>query len=178
MTNWRIDVTALDAKDVRRGTREPAGRPSHLYLITEAELASLRRDLAGQNVPPDLEAKLSKLAAGTLAHRFIEQNCRTMIALLHAADQGAFTQASQAQRDRLLRVLAYVRKDDDAIPDYRADGFLDDRQEVRALTSDLAPLLQEFKAWRLRHQVPGLWLAERACVMQEVRLRQFEMVAG
>ncbi len=135
-------------------------------------MANLRCDLARQNIPPDLEAKLSKLGTGSLAHRFIEQNCRTIIALIQAADEGAFTQISQTERERLLRVLAYVRKDDDAIPDYRADGFMDDQQEVRALTSDFAALLKAFKAWRLRHQVPGLWLAERACLIQEARLRQ------
>ncbi len=140
-------------------------------------MANLRCDLARQNIPPDLEAKLSKLATGSLPHRFIEQTCRTIIALSHAAEEGVFTQISKTERDRLLRVLAYVRKDDDAIPDYRADGFIDDQQEVRAVASDFAPLLQAFKAWRLRHQVPGLWLAERACIMQEVSLRHFACTA-
>ena len=53
--------------------------------------------------------------------------------------------------------VAYVRKDDDAIPDYRPKGFADDPQEVRVVTTQLSPLLQAFKAWRLRHQVPGMW---------------------
>jgi len=50
-----------------------------------------------------------------------------------------------------------VRKTDDSIPDYREDGFIDDHQEVRAVTVEFAPLLQAFKAWRLRSQVPGMW---------------------
>jgi hypothetical protein len=51
-----------------------------------------------------------------------------------------------------------VRKDDDAIADYKPGGFVDDQQEVRAATQQLGPLLTSFKAWRLRHQVPRMWL--------------------
>jgi hypothetical protein len=57
----------------------------------------------------------------------------------------------------LLRVLAYVRKDDDAIPDNRPDGFVDDQQEIRAMLNEMGGLLQSFKMWRLRHQVPEMW---------------------
>jgi hypothetical protein len=131
-----------------------------LHLVTAHDLKSLRDELTRGNVPPDLEAKLSKLAAGNLGHRFIERNCRTIIALLQAAQQGSFKQASLGACERLLRLLAYVRKDDDAIPDYRPDGFTDDQQEVRALATELSPLLQTFKKWRLLHQVPGMWLAD------------------
>ena len=140
-------------------TRPPALRPTYLHLVTVHDLESLRDELTRGSVPRDLEAKLTKLAKGNLGHRFIEQNCRTMLALLPAAQEGAFNEASQAECERLLRVLAYVRKDDDAIPDYRPDGFLDDQQEMRTVTTELSPLLQTFKAWRLRHQVPGMWLA-------------------
>ena len=52
-------------------------------------------------------------------------------------------------------MLAYVRKDDDAIPDYLPSGFMDDQQEVRAAAMELGPLLQAFKAWRLCHLVPA-----------------------
>ena len=48
-------------------------------------------------------------------------------------------------------------KDDDVIPDYRSDGFADDQQEVHAALIEFTPLLQAFKGWRLRHQVPVLW---------------------
>jgi len=140
-------------------------RPTHLHLITTHDLENLRVELCRGNVPSDLEAKLNRLAMGDLSHRFIEQNCRTMIALLLATHEGAFTGASRAECERLLRVLAYVRKDDDAIPDYRPDGFLDDQQELRAATTELGPLLQSFKVWRLRHQVPDMWVSKpvRAC---------------
>jgi hypothetical protein len=50
-------------------------------------------------------------------------------------------------------VLAYVPKSDGAVQDCAQGGFMDDQQEVRAATLELAPLLQAFKAWRLCHQV-------------------------
>jgi hypothetical protein len=146
-------------------------RPTNLYLITLHDVTSLRDDLARGNVPLDLEAKLNKLAGDDLGHRFIEQNCRTMLALFQAAQAGSFLEASPAQCERLLGVLAYVRKDDDAIPDYQTDGFLDDQQEVRALANELGPLLQAFKAWRLRHQVPGMWLTHTPRVGRTARPR-------
>jgi hypothetical protein len=134
-------------------------RASHLHLLTAGELESLRTDLDRGIVPADLETKLRRLAAGDLSHRFIEQNCRTMIALLRAVREGGFSAASERDCDRLLQVLAYVRRDDDAIPDYRPNGYLDDQQELRAALAELSPVLQRFKEWRLRHQVPGLWLS-------------------
>ena len=51
-----------------------------------------------------------------------------------------------------------MRKDDAAIADYRAGGFTDDQQEMQAATTARHALLEAFKAWRLCHQVPGMWL--------------------
>jgi hypothetical protein len=70
---------------------------------------------------------------------------------------GSYSQATPEVCERLLRVLAYVRKDDDSIPDYQAGGFVDDQQEVRKADTEYRSLLESFKAWRLRHQVPALW---------------------
>src|SRR5260221_11276602 len=84
---------------------------SQLYLVTQAELDGLTTELARENVPTDLESKLNKLAVGNLRHRFVEQNCRTIIALLSAAKEGSFRGLSRNDSERLLRVLAYVRKD-------------------------------------------------------------------
>jgi len=97
------------------------------------------------------------LKGGDLSHHFIEQNCRLFAALLVAAEDSSFRQGSPAERERLLRVLAYVRKDDDAIPDYHPEGFADDQQEIRSAASELSALIQAFKAWRLRYQVPVIW---------------------
>jgi len=133
-----------------------ASRPALLYLLTVHDVAALRAALARGRLPADLLEKLRKLAGGDLSHRFIEQNCRLFAALLLATEAGDF-RVSPAERERLERVLAYVRKDDDAIPDYTPEGFTDDQQEVRAAMVELGGLLKAFKAWRLRYQVPGLW---------------------
>jgi hypothetical protein len=133
-------------------------RPGLLYLVTAHDVQGLRSALARGRCPADLEAKLARLSGGSLSERYVEQNCRLIVALLLAAQQNSFTQATPADRERLLRVLAYVRKDDDAIPDYRPDGFADDQQEMRSAATELNPLLLDFKVWRLRHQVPGMWL--------------------
>jgi hypothetical protein len=143
---------------VQAGRQQPAVRPSSLYLVSEHELRALRTALARGTLPLDFEAKLIQLAEGDLTHRFVAQNCRLFTALLLATRDGFFKEARQADCERLLRVLAYVRKDDDAIPDYKPGGFIDDQQEVRAVTQELHPLLTSFKAWRLRHQVPRMWL--------------------
>jgi hypothetical protein len=126
-------------------------------MVTFHELQNLREALAKGGVPPDLERKLARLAAGGLSHRFIEQNCRTIIELLLVSYEGLFRHISHHQRERLLRVLAYVRKEDDAVADYRPDGYNDDQQELRAALIELMPALQSFKAWRLQHQVPAMW---------------------
>lgn len=133
-------------------------QPGLLYLVTPHDVQGLRSALAQGRLPADLETKLARLAGGSLSERYVEQNCRLVVALLLAAQENSFTQATPADRERLLRVLAYVRKDDDAIPDYKPGGFFDDQQEVRAAATELKPLLLDFKVWRLRHQVPGMWL--------------------
>ena len=132
-------------------------RPSSLYLVNAHELHELRVALAHGHLPLDLEAKLERLAEGDLSHRFLARTCRLFMALLLAAQDGSFKDATAEQRERLVRILAYVRKNDDAIPDYRLDGFVDDQQEVRLAMTELHPLLKSFKVWRLRHQVPGMW---------------------
>ena len=133
-------------------------RSGALHLVSAHELQGLREALARGALPPDLEAKLARLAEGDLMHRDLARNSRLIAALLLAAQDGSFKEASAADRERLLRLLAYVRKDDDAIADYRIGGFMDDQQEMRVALRELHPLLKSFKAWRLRHQVPGLWL--------------------
>ena len=150
-------IESLAFNQSSASARQPALGSHRLHLVSGHELQDLRQCLARGQVPPDLETKLIKLSRGDLAHRSIEQNCRTIIALLQAAHEGGFKAASPQHCDRLLRVLAYVRKDDDAIPDYRLDGFVDDQQEMRLATRELDSLLQNFKAWRLRHQVPAMW---------------------
>src|SRR6266566_1083624 len=132
-----------------------AARVSFLHLVTDQDLQQMRNAIARGTMPPDFDAKLRKLAGGSLLHRSVEQNCRLFIALLQAAHAGLFKRATEDEKQRLLRVLAYVRKDDDAIPDYKPGGFLDDQREVRAAATEFGRLLENFKNWRLRNQVPG-----------------------
>ena len=144
------------------GKREPAtltlASPAALrQWITAHEMEALREALGRGCLPPDFHRKLRGLAGGDLSDRFIEQNCRLFTALLLATEEGSFREGSRAERERLLRVLAYVRKDDDAIADYRSDGFIDDHRETRSISKEMASLLESFKAWRLRHQVPVMW---------------------
>jgi uncharacterized membrane protein YkvA (DUF1232 family) len=135
----------------------PWSRPSSLHVVSAHDLRDLRAALASGKLPLDLHTKLGKLASESLAHRFVEQNCRLFLALLMAAQKGSFAEASPADLVRLLKVLAYVRRDEDMIPDYLPGGYTDDLREVRAATTELSDLLGSFKAWRLRHQVPALW---------------------
>ena len=132
-------------------------RPALLQWITPHELEALRDALVRGRLPPDFLGKLKRLKDGDLTHHFIEQNCRLFAALLAATEDGNFREGSPAECERLLRVLAYVRKDDDAIPDYKPEGLTDDQKEIRAATVALDGLVQGFKVWRLRHQVPIMW---------------------
>ena len=158
MKSWRSSVLADCATNqVRFGAPTPLVRSGLLRLVTAHDVQELLSALAKDRLPPDFEAKLSRLSDGSLMHRYVAQTSRLFFALLLAALEGSFNEATPADRERLLRVLAYVRKDDDAIPDYRLDGFIDDQKEARTAAMELGPLLHAFKAWRLRHQVPGMW---------------------
>jgi hypothetical protein len=158
MKTWRISTLEhYNFALAQPKTQRPALRPSALHLVSAHELKELRAALARGALPLDFEAKLTRLAEGDLVHHFLAQNCRLFTALLLAAQEGLFKEASRADCERLLCLLAYVRKDDDAIADYQPGGFMDDQEEVRAAMSELEPLLKSFKAWRLCHQVPRMW---------------------
>ena len=154
---------------VHSPARTLVSRPALLQWTTPHELEALRDALARGCLPPDFLGKLKRLKDGDLSHHFIEQNCRLFAALLVATADGSFREGSPAERERLLRVLAYVRKDHDAIPDYEPEGLTDDQREMRAATVELDGLIQSFKAWRLRHQVPVMWPDH------EVRARQLRL---
>jgi hypothetical protein len=158
MKSWGSSILEDSATNqVRLGAQMPVTQSGLLHLVTAHDVQGVRSALAKGRLPPDFETKLAKLGGGSLSDRYVEQNSRLFFALLLAAFETSFTQATPADRERLLRVLAYVRKDDDAIPDYQAGGFIDDQQQVRAAAMELRSLLQAFKVWRLRHQVPGMW---------------------
>lgn len=161
MRSWKSSLLEDCAlSQARRGAPPLPVRSGFTHLVTANDVQELRTALVKGRLPADFEAKLTKLGEGSLIERYVEHNCRLIFALLVAAQQGSFSEASASDRERLLRVLAYVRKDDDAIPDYLSGGFVDDQQEVRAAAMELGPLLQAYRGWRLRHQVPGLWGSE------------------
>lgn len=143
----------------RRIQPAATARPSLLHLVSDEEVEALRQAVASGMLPLDFESKLRRLSNQGLLHRFVADGCLAFVRLLIADHSGSFREAAGPDRERLLRVLAYVRKDNDAIADYKPGGFQDDLQEVRAATSEAAPLLHSFKEWRLRHQVPELWNA-------------------
>ena len=143
-----------------RCAQPPLVRSGLGYLVTANDVQELRTALVTGKLPADFEAKLTRLGKGSLVERYVEHNSRLFFALLLASMKSSFREASTSDRERLLRVLAYVRKDDDAIPDYLSGGFIDDQQEVRAAAMELGPLLQAYRAWRLRHQVPAMWQSE------------------
>jgi len=147
----------VGADGVRSSTRALVSRPALLQWISPYELDALREALTRGSLPPDFLGKLKRLQDGDLSHHFIEQNCRLLAALLVATEAGTFRKPTPAERERLLRVLAYVLKDDDAIPDYQPGGLMDDQRELRAVMVELNGLIQAFKAWRLCHQVPVMW---------------------
>jgi hypothetical protein len=158
MKSYATDLRDAYAQSQSRlGAQMPGGASGALCLVSAHDLAALKAALERKHVPEDFEAKLNKLAGGGLLHRAVEQNCRLFIGLIHAANEGTFRQVTKAEKERLLRVLAYVRKDDDAIPDYKTNGFMDDQREVRAAATELSALLEAFKSWRLRFQVPEMW---------------------
>jgi hypothetical protein len=131
-----------------------------LNLVHAQEADALRDSLISGRVPPDFEHKLTRLAQGDLGGHFVAQHSRLLIALLQASWTAQFRQLTDALRARLLRALAYVRKDDDAIPDYQVGGYTDDAQVLRAIAAETAPLIQAYKLWRLRSHVPAVWASQ------------------
>src|SRR6266487_1613364 len=110
-----------------------------LHVVMPDEMKNLRQAISRRELPADFESKLAMLSGGDLTHRFVERTCRLFAALVLAAQDDRFAAASKADCERLLRVLAYVRKDDDVVADYKPSGFLDDQQEIRAAMTDLGP---------------------------------------
>jgi hypothetical protein len=152
-------LEACVTNQVQFGVLPPVVRSGLVYLVTPNDVQELRGALVKGRLPSDFEAKLSKLGEGNLIERYVEHHSRLFFGLLLAAVEGSFLRASASDRERLLRVLAYVRKDDDAIPDYLPGGFMDDQQEVRTAVMELGTLLHDYRAWHLRHQVPRMWRA-------------------
>ena len=93
---------------VRAGAQPPLVRSGLGYLVTADDVQELRTALATGRLPADFEAKLTKLGEGNLLERYVEHNSRLFFALLLASTKSSFRDASASDRERLLRVLAYV----------------------------------------------------------------------
>lgn len=144
------------AHTVAFGQLSPSGLGA-LNLVSAHELENLRAALVAGMTPLDLERKLATLDVHDPVKHDVRQKTLLFLALLNAVREGVFRDVPVDCQQRILRVVAYVRKTDDAITDLREGGYLDDLAEVRAAVHDLAGLLQRFKCWRLEHQVPALW---------------------
>src|SRR5437660_4456862 len=78
------------------GTVTRASRPEFLHVVTPGEIEDLRQAIARRVLPPDFETKLGQLAGGSLTHRFVERTCRLFSALVWAAQDERFMDATKA----------------------------------------------------------------------------------
>ena len=152
-------------KECRAGWASARGYESSfnpLQLVGADEIQAILAAVRRGELPADFQSKLGRLRFGDLRQSAIEQHCRLFFEMLLACHGGDFHDLTVEQFELVARVLAYVRKENDVIPDYLPLGFTDDHQEVRAASSELSTVLQGFKAWRLKNQVPSLWVRCRA----------------
>lgn len=140
----------------------PKVTPAALNLVTPHELDTLRQALRSGTLPLDLCAKLDRLRADDPQEQHLKQRSALLIGLLTAVEAHEFCLVTPEDRERLLRKLAYVRKDDDAIPDSWPGGFADDWDLMRQVCGELKPVLDAYKGWHLVRRVPLLWQAARA----------------
>ena len=128
-----------------------------LNLVTHMEMEVLRSSLHQGQVPADLKAKLDRLRLDDPRELYLKQQALVLEWLLTSAAAQGFCRLGQREKERLVRMLAYVRKDDDAIPDTWPGGMVDDHDLMRVTCREFQEVLNKFKAWRLTHQVPALW---------------------
>jgi len=128
-----------------------------LDMVSEKELASLCAALQQGRIPTDLQAKLERLRTEDPREFYLKQQSVLLSALLRSSAAKEFCLLRPQVCERLLRMLAYVRKDDDAIPDTWPGGFADDHDLMRLTCTELREALDTFKAWHLSRRVPLLW---------------------
>ena len=135
-----------------------------LEMVTEAEMQALCDALHQDRVPPDLRAKLDRLRADDPRESYLKQQGWLLASLLMSPAAQGFCRVHTRVCERLLRMLAYVRKDEDAIPDTWPGGMMDDHDLMRLTCTELRKVLDTFKAWHLSRRVPLLWHAHEASV--------------
>jgi hypothetical protein len=117
-------------------------------------------------VPADLRAKLERLRTDNPKEYYLKQQSLLLASLLMSPAAREFCLLRPNVCERLLRMLAHVRKDDDAIPDTWPGGMADDHDLMRLICTELREALDRFKAWHLSRRVPLLWSAREASVAQ------------
>jgi len=129
-------------------------------MVTDAELKALGDALHQNQVPADLRAKLNRLRADDPRESFLKQQSLLLVSLLQSPAARSFCHLHPSVCEQLLRMVAYVRKDDDAIPDTWPGGMADDHDLMRMTCTELREELAAFKAWYLSRRVPYLWSTE------------------
>jgi hypothetical protein len=135
-----------------------------LKLVSETEMQALCDALRQNHVPADLRAKLDRLRTDDPKEYYLKQQSELLASLLMSPAAQEFCLVRPRDCERLLRMLAYVRKDDDAIPDTWPGGMVDDHDLMRLTCTELREALDTFKAWHLSRRVPLLWNARPASV--------------
>lgn len=128
-----------------------------LNMISSQEMNVLCHTLQKGLTPSDLAAKLSKLRDDSPKEYYLKQQSELLLSLLKSQASAEFCRIHPDECQLLLRALAYVRKDDDAVPDTLPGGFDDDHDVMRAVCVELKSSLDRFKAWHLTRRVPLLW---------------------
>ena len=109
------------------------------------------------HLPGDFMDKLEQLQTDQHRDFYLKQQSLLIGRLLLAASAQDYAQVSPRDGERLLRMLAYVRKDDDMIPDSWPGGMTDDHDLMRLTCAEMSEVLRRFKAWHLSRRVPSLW---------------------
>jgi len=130
---------------------------SALNMVTESEMHTLCDTLQQDRIPVDLRAKLDRLRTDDPRELYLKNQSLLLSSLLRSPAAREFCLARPDDCQRLLRMLAYVRKDDDAIPDTWPGGMVDDHDLMRLTCTELRQVLDTFKAWHLSRRVPLLW---------------------
>jgi hypothetical protein len=131
-------------------------------MVTKAEMETLCNALHQDHVPADLHAKLDRLRTDDPKEFYLRQQSLLLVSLLMSPAAREFCLLRPHDCERLLRMLAYVRKDDDAIPDTWPGGMADDHDLMRLTCTEFREALDTFKAWHLSRRVPLLWNSRAA----------------
>jgi hypothetical protein len=108
---------------------------------------------------PQIEAKLARLHPTCPDHQELRRLVTLAFELLTAVAEGRFHPGPSWPEiePRLLRALAYLVREGDAIPDHLPEGFDDDMREFRSLAERATDLFGAFEGFALveKHRQPS-----------------------